>query len=58
MLLSQLDMLTLDMFASQTRDLDHIETAGYIEFTEGKYIEPSNARYIDKKDCSTSSLFN
>ena len=37
MLLMQLDIATLDMFASQTRDLYHIETdreGGYIEFAE------------------------
>ena len=53
MLLKQLDMCcALDMFASQTRDLYHIETdrkGGYIEFAKGKYIEQSSARHIDKK---------
>ena len=37
MLLTQLDIATLDMFVSQTRDLYHIETdreGGYIEFAE------------------------
>ena len=46
------------MFAAQTRDLYHIEsdlTGDYIEFTEGKYIEPSTtqlrfARHIDNID--------
>ena len=43
----------LDMFASQTRDLYHIETdrkGGYIEWSSyngAKYIEPSQARHID-----------
>jgi hypothetical protein len=38
------------MFALQTRDLYHIEAdrkSGSIEFAEGKYIEPSQARRVD-----------
>ncbi len=38
------------IYVKSERDLYHIETVrkgGYIEFAEGKYIEPSSARYID-----------
>jgi hypothetical protein len=40
------------MFALQTRDLSHIEfeqSENISNLPQGKYIEPSNARHIDKK---------
>ena len=53
MLLKQLDMCcALDMFASQTRDLYHIETdrtGGYIEFEQRENISSRHCRHIDKK---------
>ena len=56
MLLTQLDMMlapqALHMLASQTRDLSHIEfeqSENISNLPQGKYIEPSNARHIDKK---------
>ena len=40
------------MFALQTRDLSHIEfeqSENISNLPHGKYIEPRNARHIDKK---------
>ena len=40
------------MFALQTRDLSHIEfeqSENISNLPQGKYIEPSNTRHIDKK---------
>ena len=69
MLLKQLDMCcALDMFASQTRDLYHIETdrmGGYIEPNKVRHIESApptyrqktRARIKGKTFCSCSLLF-
>ena len=57
MLLTQLDMLSLDMFASQTRDLYHIETAGYIEFAVRQIYRAEQREAYRQKDGAMPRLF-
>ena len=55
MLLTQLDIATLDMFVSQTRDLYHIETdreGGYIEFAEMQIYRVEHSETYRRKNKS------
>ena len=59
MLLTQLDMLTLDMFATQTRDLYHIATdrkVGYIEFAVRQIYRFCEAKISTKRTFRRETL--